>query len=212
MTTHSDIQSTTRGHDLAANRPGASALAAARAQTTWWRRIGRLCGIHTQDMSWRVGAKGERKVGRTLRLARPFGWRALHAVPVGSRGSDIDHVLIGPGGVVTLNTKHHRGQRVKAGRFRIFVGGQQTRYAQHSQHEARRASRLIAAATGRPITVTSAVVIVGARRLRGSQTDGIPVLTRTGLLIWLLRRPHTLTKTERNELFELARRSTVWRP
>jgi hypothetical protein len=32
-------------------------------------------------------------------------WRVLHSVPVGSRDSDIDHVVIGPGGVYTINAK-----------------------------------------------------------------------------------------------------------
>ena len=41
-----------------------------------------------------------------LRLRTPR-WRVLHSVPV-EGGRDIDHVMIGPPGVVTINSKHHR--------------------------------------------------------------------------------------------------------
>ncbi|MBG6212216.1 hypothetical protein RCH23_000129 [Cryobacterium sp. CAN_C3] len=37
-------------------------------------------------------------------------WTVLHAVPVGSGSSDIDHVVIGPAGVFTINTKNHTGK------------------------------------------------------------------------------------------------------
>jgi len=47
----------------------------------------------------------------------------LHAVPIGGRGSDIDHVLIGPGGVFVLNTKTHPGGKIWAGRNAIRVNG-----------------------------------------------------------------------------------------
>jgi hypothetical protein len=45
-------------------------------------------------------------VGRKLnRWAAAAGWHVLHAVPIGTRGTDIDHVVIGPFGLVTVNTK-----------------------------------------------------------------------------------------------------------
>ncbi|MGA5029945.1 nuclease-related domain-containing protein [Streptomyces cellulosae] len=34
------------------------------------------------------------------------GWRALHSIPLANK-VDIDHLLIGPGGVFSINTKHH---------------------------------------------------------------------------------------------------------
>jgi len=44
-------------------------------------------------------------------LRRSPRWRVLHSVPLrdarGAVRGDIDHVLIGPPGVVTINTKHH---------------------------------------------------------------------------------------------------------
>jgi hypothetical protein len=54
------------------------------------------------------GVVGENEVGRLLDDLRPDGWRTLHTVPTG-RG-DIDHLLVGPGGIITVETKSHRGR------------------------------------------------------------------------------------------------------
>ncbi|HEX4305731.1 MAG TPA: nuclease-related domain-containing protein [Solirubrobacterales bacterium] len=56
---------------------------------------------------WARGAAGERKVGAILESLGP-DWHALHGVWLG-RG-DIDHVLVGPGGTFTIETKSHRGR------------------------------------------------------------------------------------------------------
>jgi hypothetical protein len=60
---------------------------------------------------WRRGAEGEERVGRVLDGLQQTGWFALHDVALG-RGN-IDHVLVGPGGLYTIETKGHRG-RIKA--------------------------------------------------------------------------------------------------
>ncbi|MEQ4209835.1 nuclease-related domain-containing protein [Actinopolymorpha sp. B17G11] len=168
--------------DLARNRPGQAALQAAQARSTTWTRLARLLGFRTRDASWRVGARGERLVGRTLWWARALGWRSLHAIPVGDQGADIGHLLIGPGGILTINTKHHRGAHVKAGREVIFVRGQPTAYAAKALGEARRAAKLLSRAHGRPVEVSPLVVVVGAVRIRGRLTRSVLVLARSGLL------------------------------
>lgn len=46
----------------------------------------------------------------------------LHAVPVGPRGADIDHPVIGPGGVVVLGMRTHPRASVRGGEHRVHVG------------------------------------------------------------------------------------------
>ena len=55
---------------------------------------------------WCRGAEGEERVGRILEALRSQGWYALHDVQT-SRGN-IDHVLVGPAGLSTIETKSHR--------------------------------------------------------------------------------------------------------
>jgi hypothetical protein len=56
---------------------------------------------------WARGAAGERKVGATLEGLGP-DWHVLHDIYLG-RGN-IDHVVVGPGGTFTVETKSHRGR------------------------------------------------------------------------------------------------------
>lgn len=49
------------------------------------------------------GLEGEQRVGAVLDGMHGLGWKALHDVDTG-RGN-IDHVVVGPGGLVTIETK-----------------------------------------------------------------------------------------------------------
>lgn len=142
-------------------------------------------------------------------MARAFGWRSLHSVPVGVTGTDIDHLLVGPGGIVCVNTKHHRGARVEAGE--IFVRGQQTGHARASLVEAERAGQLLSSALGYEVDVVPAIVIVGAKRVRGRKSAGVRVLTRLGLLPWLLLRGPRMGAAQRDEVYAAARQGATWR-
>ena len=127
--------------------------------------------------SWYAGAVGEIAVARVLDGLGP-GWTVLHSVPVGSGDSDIDHVVVGPPGVLTINTKHHDGQRVWAGGSVVMVGGHKTWHVRNSRHEADRASRLLSAAAGMPVPVQPLLVVVGAASIRfGKTPPAVPVLT-----------------------------------
>lgn len=53
------------------------------------------------------GNHGEIKVGAVLEEQGASGWRVLHDVSTG-RGN-IDHLLVGPGGILTVETKSQRG-------------------------------------------------------------------------------------------------------
>jgi hypothetical protein len=54
------------------------------------------------------GNNAEIKVGGILESLRGAGWRVLHDVDTG-RGN-IDHVLVGPAGLLTVETKSRRGR------------------------------------------------------------------------------------------------------
>jgi nuclease-like protein len=63
---------------------------------------------------WRRGAQGEEHVGAILDGMHDDGWFAIHDVSVGH--GNIDHIVIGPAGVFTIETKSHPG-RIKADRI-----------------------------------------------------------------------------------------------
>ncbi len=174
----------------------------------------RVLGVHTDERAWRVGADGEEKVAAQLaKLAKKDPrWRFLHAVEVGQRGSDIDHVVVGPGGVFTLNAKHHPNAKIWVGGNTVLVNGSRQPYVRNSRHEASRATKLLTVACGFPVFVTGVVVPVGADDLRvKSQPDDVYVVSRMGLVGWLRARRLVLDEATIIRIFDAARRSTTWR-
>jgi hypothetical protein len=175
--------------------------------------LARALQVHTEERSWRVGADGEEKVGARLeRLARKDPrWRVLHAIPVGSRGSDIDHLVIGPAGVFTLNAKHHPGKTVWVGGDTFRVDGHRTSYVRNSRFEAERAARVLSIAAGAPVPVTGVIVPVSAKDVVVKrQPDDVFVVPRMHIARWLRRRPAVLDEATARLLFDIARRSTTW--
>lgn len=203
--------------DLAENRPGQEArrqAEVARSAAPVRSVLARILLVHTDERAWRIGADGEELVARNLgRLAKRVPeWRVLHAIPVGARGSDIDHLAIGPGGVFSLNAKHHPGAKIWVGGNTLMVNGVRQPYIRNSRHEAQRASRLLTAACGFSVEVTGVVVPVRAVNIviKGAPAD-VHVMNRRGLVRWLHRREPILDRTTVEAIYEAARRSTTWR-
>jgi hypothetical protein len=148
-------------------------------------------GVHTAERAWRLGAEGEELVGaQPAKLtAKDPRWRALHAVPVGDKGSDIDHLVIGPGGVFTLNSTHHPRARIWVAGDSFRVNGVHQPYVRNSRHEAARAVRLLTTACGFPVTATGVIVPVIADDVVVEREPGdVHVIPRRRLRRWLRRR------------------------
>jgi len=177
--------------------------------------LARAAGIRTRDTAWRIGAAGEVKVGARLNRLRCHGWRVLHSIPLG-RGGDIDHLIIGPGGVFTANTKHHPNARVNVGRSVVFVRGCQVTYIGKALREASRAQAALSSALGRAVAVEPLVIIYGAS-VSGWLTQrprGVKVLP-TWAAIWWLRMPvhgsGHLKRADIEALYAAARDPATWR-
>lgn len=205
-----------RWDDLARNIPGESARARSkelRARHPVLITTAKALGIRTTAGSFAMGARGEREVGRKLnRWAAAHGWHVLHAVPVGRAGADIDHVVIAPFGVVTVNTKTTR-TRVWVGEYGMTVGGKSVDYLRKSRAEARRAARLLGRATGIVVPVQAVIVFTGAQRFsvrRGGPPD-VPVLgSPRALRRWLRRQPPALASEQVNAVYQAARDPATW--
>jgi hypothetical protein len=202
--------------DLARNAPGASASARARElrrEHPLLTSAAAVLGIRTPAQSFAAGARGERLVGRQLnRWATRYGWHVLHAVPVGRRGADIDHVVIGPFGVVTVNTKT-TATAVWVGEYGLTVGGKPVDYLRKSRREASRAGRLLNRATGLEVPVQPAIVFVGARRVsvrRGGPPDVAVLPEPRALRRWLRKQPPALRPAEVEAIYQAARLAATW--
>jgi hypothetical protein len=198
--------------DLAANQAGRGVKAeaeAARRANHVRNVVARLLGVHTDAAAWTKGGKGEELVGKRLAKLGP-AWRVIHSIPVGTKGTDIDHLVIGPGGVFTLNAKNHRGKRVWVNTEVVKVNGQSQRYIQISEHEAQKASRLLSATCGFGVAATGVVVIVADSLKFAGKPTRARVVGRKDIAYWLRRQPPALDATAVESIFAMARRSTTW--
>lgn len=198
--------------DLALNRPGSTV----RAKSVEIKRahpvlvfILRVLNVHSDERAWRRGAEGEEEVAYQLRKLGD-DWRVIHSVPVGTGNTDIDHVVIGPPGVFSLNTKNHLGMRVTVNAKAVYVNGTFHPYIAKSRAEGKRAATLLTAATGRDVAVRPVIVIMASElRIKGSP-DGVSVVGRKRITKWLTAQPATLSREDADAIYEVARRRTTW--
>jgi Nuclease-related domain len=61
-------------------------------------------------LAWRRGAAGERRTARLLAPLEWCGWAVLHDLAIPGTKANIDHLVIGPGGVLAIDTKQYRGR------------------------------------------------------------------------------------------------------
>lgn len=159
---------------------------------------------------WYVGALGELTVAERLSGLHPE-WTVLHSIPVGTRGSDIDHLVIGPGGVFTINTKFHEGARVWLASRRLLVNGQKTDHLRNTRFEASRVAKLLTTAANAPIAASGIVALVGVKQLTvKSRPDDMAVLRDTELVRWLHKRPEVIAPDLRPHLASVARLPSTW--
>ncbi|MEH0625995.1 nuclease-related domain-containing protein [Streptomyces stelliscabiei] len=158
----------TPADDLSTNRPGESLrdLLATSGPGLIERVVSRLLRRRSEWHSWRQGLAGERRVGAELdRLARR-GWRVLHSIPL-ANNVDVDHLLIGPGGVFSINTKHHHNKAVWVGDDAVKVNhGKPAPYARKSRAEAKRVIRVLEHYCGFPVPVEPVLVFVSVTDLK----------------------------------------------
>ena len=207
--------------DLAGNRPGQGVreladaeLAAMKERSRVGTFIARTFDMKTDERAWRVGAGGEETVGSRLEKLVKHGWHVLHAVPVGDRGSDIDHVVIGPGGVFTVNTKTHPDSRVWVGRNSVRVNGHAVPYLRNSRFEAQRAERLLSAAVEYPVPVRAALVFLTGTLIPNvtikTAPDDVVILDRTDIPGAFKRSSRKLAAEQVARIYDHARRFTTW--
>jgi hypothetical protein len=168
-----------------------------------------LFGAHSDERAWRRGAEGEEEVAYQLRKLGE-GWRVLHSVPVGTGDTDIDHVVIGPPGVFTLNTKNHLGGRVSVNAKSVYVNGTYQPYVAKSRAEGKRATKLLSAACGYDVVAHPLIVIMASDLRIKSSPAGVNVIGRKQISKWLARQPPILSSGSVDAIYSVARRRPTW--
>ena len=165
--------------------------------------------LSEDSASWYQGALGEIAVGRIL-TRLPDGWTVFHALPIGAQDSDIDHLVAGPGGVFTINTKHHRDKSIWIADHVFMVSGQRQPHLRYATYEADRVGRMLGQRI--PTPVQPLLVLVDPKKITiRTAPKRVKVLDARHLVGWLKRRAAVLDPADLAETVAFLGNPTSWR-
>jgi hypothetical protein len=182
--------------------------------------------LSVEGQQWFSDALGEIAVGALLSRLGPE-WVVLHTLPsaehlvgdshrraaVAGAGEvgDIDHLVIGPTGVFTINTRNHSGQDIWVEDRTVIVAGNAFPHIRNSEHGVGRVERLLAQVQDRSTVVRGVLVIIEPRTLaiREMPRD-LQVLASSDLLEWLKNQPVVLKPDDTQRVADAARQAGTW--
>lgn len=124
--------------------------------------------------AWSVGAAGEALVAEKIKELEPYGWLVLHDVHwPGRPKANLDHVLVGPGGILVVDAKNWSGEvRLWAGNLRQNGYSREPEIASVLQQSAAVAALL---EPSHRRLVQGWICLVGQPELRGTTNSGIRI-------------------------------------
>jgi hypothetical protein len=141
--------------------------------------------------AWRRGAVGERHTARLLGPLERHGWVILHDLAVPGSRANLDHLVIGPGGVFVIDSKQYRGRLQLDSAGRLWHG----RYPlaptlRAVNFEADRAAQIL---TDPDVVVRPIMAVHGAQVPWGTVlVNGVPVMPAKRLPSMLRQLPAVL--------------------
>jgi hypothetical protein len=162
----------------------AAALAAAGVMLQLWLAW-KLWNVLSRLRRLRLGHDAELAVGQALAELGGAGYRMFHDFPAESGAFNLDHVVVGPGGVFLIETEGRAKPGRKAadaswevkydGKVLQFPGWRETQPLAQAQRNAEWLEKWLSGAVGQAIPVRPAVALPGWF-VRRSTVDFIPVL------------------------------------
>ncbi|MGW7336642.1 nuclease-related domain-containing protein [Streptomyces sp. NPDC054808] len=202
----------TPADDLAVNPPGRALrdLLDESGPGLMERVVSRLLRRTSKWDRWRKGLAGERRVGAELNRLGRHGWRVLHSIPLANK-VDVDHLLIGPGGVFSINTKHHHKRAVWVGDDSVIVDhGKPAPYARKSRAEAKRVGRMLERYCDFPVPVEPVLVFVGVTELKVVATQLDVRVYQERQVSALAPLSGVLTADQVEQVYSVARHRQAW--
>lgn len=168
--------------------------------------------LHPDAWSWFQGAMREIEVGRLLDGLGPE-WFVRHSVPIGAGTKDVDHLLIGPGGIFAINTKHHAGASIWVGDHVPRVSNANTRHLRAAVDDGHDVARRLAGKAGFPVPVRPVIAVLNARSItdrRDAQHRSPAVVDARTLVTWLRSRSTQLSPTQLDLVKLAAEEPSTW--
>jgi hypothetical protein len=155
-------------------------------------------------VAWRRGAAGERRTARLLSQLERHGWAVLHDLAIPGSRANIDHLVIGPGGVFAIDSKQYRGRLRLDSSGRLGHGGYPLAPTlQAVSFEADQAAQIL---TDPGVVVVPIVAVHGAQVPWGKVVmNGVPIVPARRLPSMLRALPAVLGPERVVDLADQAR-------
>ncbi len=155
------------------------------------------------------GAMGE------MEVVGEFGmlgddWTVLHAVPLSSSMSEVDHLAIGPGGIYAITTRNLSGQRVHVLGGTLRVDGSPTDHIRIARDEAERTAASLGKALGEVVEVRPVIVIIDPAST-SRRPSSVAVLESGEVSSWLLSQPMVHSDSAVARIAAAAGSRATWR-
>lgn len=184
-------------------------LAAGKSAARRW--FEREFDVRNDERNWRRGAEGEERVAAQLaKLDRR--WAVVHDLPIGAKGANLDHLIIGPSGVFALNTKHLTG-RLTVYEHAVLQNGHKTTFVPAVLREVRTVQQRLSQAMGQEVRAWGVLVVMGCDLVVKQPLANLTLVTERRLPDWLKQLPTgKRSPAEVLELERAARTPGTWLP
>ncbi|WP_341728044.1 hypothetical protein [Brooklawnia sp.] len=140
-------------------------------------------------------------------------WGFLQATRAFGDVTELDHWVVGPGGIYLLNAKHLPGSKLHITGDRFLVDGREQPYVPQIRGEAQRRAGGFSSSMHWEIGITGVIVPVNDRRLVVERFPAdVAVIDQPDIANWLVNRPEQFNKRQVMAAFNAARETTLWAP
>jgi hypothetical protein len=133
----------------------------------------------------------------------------VHDQAVGRRDAHVDHIVVGPFGVLCLTGRHHRGPMTVTDKDCI-TEGRLIGVVPEARRQAAAVGARLKSATGLECAPRAAVIMIGAQLAVRAQPEGVTILTDDALSLWLRSLPRALDEKKRRELSNALTDPATW--
>lgn len=208
--------------DLAGNRPGRNATARAAAERDKLRiQVGRFKSWqlrHHDDPNderrCRLQADGERLVGKQLDKLRRVGCLVLHSLPLPADGTQVDHLVICPGGVFALATRHHPGGSLRVAGLTAYLDDEEVDHVRSLADQRDFVLAALRDSLGWEPPVTGVLVVVDAAgttlKITEPPEPELQIVLSTAMPDWFHQWLPLISEEQMLAVYEVARWSSTW--
>ncbi|MGH2751790.1 MAG: hypothetical protein ACRDK3_13105 [Actinomycetota bacterium] len=160
--------------------------------------------------SARIPGLPARSVAGTLEELTP-DCAVRHDQSIGRRGARVDHIVVGPFGVLCVTVRHQRG-RVTVTDKDCLVAGERLNVVPAARRDALAVGVRLEAASGLDCFPRAVIVMAGSQLTIEGRPDAVTVVTDDAFGLWLRSLPKALDEVQQRAFSSVMREPQTWSP